>query len=59
MADDASTYWFCTKHNTVESGPDICPPIDRLGPFDSAEDASRALEKAQQRNEEWDKDDWD
>ena len=46
-------------HQRVESGGDICPPIDRLGPFDTEEEASHALEKAEQRNEEWDNDpDW-
>jgi hypothetical protein len=59
MADDSSKYWFCTKHHTVESGPDICPPIDRLGPFASSEEASKALEKAEQRNREWDAQDDD
>ena len=56
MADDSGKYWFCTKHHTVESGGDVCPPIDRLGPFGSAEEAAKALEKAQQRNDEWDND---
>ena len=49
-------YWFCVKHHAVESGSDMCPPIDRLGPYDSEADAERALEKAQQRNDEWDND---
>ena len=49
-------YWFCVKHHRVESGPDICPPIDRLGPYKTEEEASRALETAQQRNEDWDND---
>ena len=53
-------YWFCVKHHRVEQTPgDVCPPIDRLGPYDTEEDATRALEKAAQRNEEWDNDpDW-
>jgi hypothetical protein len=51
----AEEYWFCVKHHTVE-GPDGCPPIDRLGPYPSKEQASHALEKAQQRNQEWDSD---
>lgn len=56
-----SEYWFCTKHHTVESGDDMCPAIDRLGPFATQEEASRALETAQARNEEWDRQDteWD
>jgi hypothetical protein len=36
----------------------MCGPIDRLGPFDSSEEAAQALEKAQQRNEAWDDDEW-
>lgn len=51
-----SGYWYCVKHSRVESGPDMCGPIDRLGPFDTQEEASRALEKAQERNEAWDED---
>jgi len=54
-----ATYWYCVKHSSVEQGEDICPPIDRLGPFDSQEAAEQALEKAEQRNREWDEDpDW-
>jgi hypothetical protein len=56
MSDSASKYWYCVKHETVEHGDDICPPIDRLGPFDSKEEAAGALERAQKRNEEWDDD---
>ena len=48
-------YWFCVKHHAVE-GPDGCAPIDRLGPFATEAEAARALEKAQERNEEWDND---
>ena len=51
-----ASYWFCVKHHTVESGPDMCPPIDRLGPFAPQEEAAQALEKAQERNDEWDND---
>ena len=50
-------YWFCVKHRRVEQTPgDVCPPIDRLGPFATEADATRALEKAQERNEQWDND---
>ncbi|GAB3858879.1 hypothetical protein GCM10028801_19430 [Nocardioides maradonensis] len=50
------SYWFCVKHHAVESGPDMCPPIDRLGPYDTEAEASRALDKAEERNEAWDND---
>jgi hypothetical protein len=49
-------YWYCLKHHAVESGPDVCDYKDRLGPYESEADASRALEKVKERNEEWDND---
>jgi hypothetical protein len=48
-------FWYCVKHHAVE-GPDGCGPIDRLGPYGSREEAEHALEKAEQRNQEWDND---
>jgi hypothetical protein len=51
-------YWFCLTHHTVE-GRDGCKNADRLGPYASADEASRALDKVQERNEQWDNDpDW-
>jgi len=47
-------YW-CLEHKAVE-GPDGCAPSDRLGPYDTREEASRALEKVAERNEAWDND---
>jgi hypothetical protein len=40
-----SDFWFCVKHHRVEQGEDICPPIDRLGPFGTREEAEGALPK--------------
>ncbi|MGI8993069.1 MAG: hypothetical protein ACR2FP_02095 [Nocardioidaceae bacterium] len=51
----AEQYYFCVKHHTVEDA-DGCPAIDRLGPYSSRDEAAHALEKVQQRNEEWDND---
>ena len=48
-------YWFCLTHHAVE-GRDGCKNSDRLGPYASAAEASRALEKVEERNEEWDND---
>jgi len=36
-------YWFNTKTGMVETGPQSLS-LDRLGPFGSFEDASRALD---------------
>lgn len=60
MSDSADTreFWFCLKHHTVE-GREGCRNADRLGPFASADEASRALTKVEERNESWDHDpDW-
>ena len=51
----AEEYWYCLKHHTVEP-QEGCKAADRLGPYPSREEASRALEKVQQRNEAWDDD---
>ena len=50
-----SDFWYCVKHHAVE-GTDGCGPADRLGPYPSEAEASRALEKVKERNEEWDND---
>ena len=51
-------YYFCLIHHTVE-GEDGCKASDRLGPYDTADEASHALEKAAERTEAWDNDpDW-
>jgi hypothetical protein len=52
-----SEFWYCVKHHAVEHGDGMCPSIDRLGPYPSKQDAERALEIAEQRNQEWDEQD--
>lgn len=47
-------WYYCLKHNRVEEGPG-CPNSDRLGPFDTEEQAARALDLARERNEKWDR----
>jgi hypothetical protein len=55
---DEGKYWYCLTHHQVE-GEEGCRNQDRLGPYDTPEDAARALEKVQERNEAWDTDpDW-
>lgn len=51
-------WYYCVEHQTVEpkSG---CRITNRLGPYPTREEAARALEKVERRNEEWDEDpDW-
>ncbi len=53
-----SEFWYCIKHHRVE-GDDGCPNKERLGPYPTEAEASRALEKAAGRTEAWDNDpDW-
>jgi hypothetical protein len=53
-------FYFCLDHRTVE-GLDGCRPEVRLGPYATADAASRALDTARQRTESWDSQDeeWD
>ena len=58
MSDSATEFWFCLKHHRVE-GEEGCRNADRLGPYPTEADAARALEKVEERNEDWDNDpDW-
>lgn len=51
-------FYYCLKHHAVE-GEEGCRAADRLGPYETAADAERALEKVRERNESWDNDpDW-
>jgi len=56
--DQSQRWWYCIKDKTVE--PEAgCPAKDRLGPYDSKEEAEHALDIARRRNEEWDAQDDD
>jgi len=48
-------WYFCLKHMRVEKDA-ACPYSEALGPYDTYEEAARALETAQERNEAWDND---
>lgn len=55
---DREEFWFCLTHHQVE-GTEGCRNQDRLGPYLTADEAGRALEKVEERNEAWDTDpDW-
>jgi hypothetical protein len=55
--DESPKYWFNTKTSKVEQGHKSLA-LDRIGPFDSPEEAAKALEilaaraKAQREQEE-------
>jgi hypothetical protein len=47
-------WWYCLKHHRVEDDSTDCAGKDLLGPYPTREEAARALETVQRRNEEWD-----
>ncbi len=54
----AEEHWFCLTHRRVE-GRDGCKNADRLGPYPTAAEAERALDRVAERNDDWDNDpDW-
>jgi glycerol-3-phosphate dehydrogenase len=50
-------YYWCVRHERVESGDDVCPARYQIGPFATAAEAAHALQRVQQRNEAWDAED--
>lgn len=46
-------WYYCLVHNRVEPEKG-CANSERLGPYETEEQASHAFEIARQRNEEWD-----
>jgi hypothetical protein len=50
-------YFWCLRHQRVETEADACPAFELLGPYVSAAEAENALERVRQRNEEWDAED--
>jgi hypothetical protein len=53
-------YWWCLDHRRVEE-EDGCAHAKRLGPFETPEEASHAIEHAAQRSKDWDEQEkeWD
>lgn len=49
MADE---WYYCLEHRTVEPW-DGCRATVRIGPFPTREEAARALEIVEQRNQDW------
>jgi hypothetical protein len=55
---ESGTWYWCLRHSRVESGGNTnCPPEDRMGPYESADAATHWKDKADARNEKWDKED--
>lgn len=52
---DGEWYW-CLRHHAVEPF-EGCRAEDRLGPYPTRDEAAHALQKVQERNEKWDRED--
>lgn len=55
MSELDGTWWYCLKHHAVEPY-EGCAAADRLGPYPTREEAGKALDRVEQRNEAWDED---
>ena len=53
----AGRYYWSLNDNRVVTEEDGVKAADRLGPYDTAEEAARALETVAARNETWDEED--
>lgn len=55
------SYWFNTSTGQVETDETRGQDQDVMGPYDTQEEASRALQTARERTEKWDEEDrqWD
>lgn len=47
-------YWYNVETGTVQSDEERGQNADVLGPYETREEASRALETARAKTEEWD-----
>jgi uncharacterized UBP type Zn finger protein len=50
-------YYWCLRHSRVETDANACAAMHRLGPYATAAEAERALERVAERNAEWDAED--
>ena len=51
-----SWYW-CLKHGRAEGAEGTCPPEDRMGPYESREEAEHWKDRVEARNDKWDEED--
>jgi hypothetical protein len=56
MSDGDEKYWYNLSTHEVEFGM-LSAAVDRVGPFDTADEAARAPEKLRERSRAWAEDD--
>jgi hypothetical protein len=52
-----SGFYWCVRHNRVETGDNVCPARYTMGPYASREIAEGALRRIAERNEKLDAED--
>ncbi|MGO2683095.1 SPOR domain-containing protein [Microbacterium sp.] len=52
MSSGERKYWYNTSSSEVEYGY-LSPAVDRVGPFDTAEEAGNAMHTLRERSEAW------
>lgn len=52
MSSGERKYWYNTDSGQVEHGL-VSPSVDRVGPFDTAEEAANAMQTLRERSEAW------
>jgi hypothetical protein len=50
-------YWYNISSGQVEEEEDRSPSANLMGPYDTREEATRALETARERTDAWDEED--
>lgn len=53
----ADKYWYDVKTKSVVTDDNDVKAVDRLGPYDTREEAENALAKVEENNKAWDEDD--
>ncbi|CAB4908249.1 MAG: SPOR domain-containing protein [Actinobacteria bacterium] len=56
--ESGEKYWYNMASGEVEHGM-LSPSVDRVGPFDSADEASHALDVLRANSAKWDQEDRD
>lgn len=50
-------YYWCLRHNRVETDNEVCPASRTMGPYETPAEAEQALTRVAERNEQWDAED--
>lgn len=50
-------FYWCLRHNRVETDQDVCPASMTMGPYRTPAEAEQALDRVAKRNEQLDAED--